>query len=620
MEFKMNNKSLYLFIFLFLVAIYLLIFPDSLFAQDSTIIVSSEESDSENSVDQFATTYDEQQLSEEPAQTVAEFLSQKNVVYIAYGSDDSEIGYFTLRGFSSARVAIFLDGVPVSLNYLNALRLPLSSIKKIMIYKGNVSALFGPNAVGGAIVIWTKSAKDQQVEFINADLSSILNFSLFFHLSSFSENFISIFDIQAKYYISNYNESFGKNDFYDIFLRYNCIVNEQFNFNFLFDIYRKFLPNDIQFPYENTYQDSLFSMFTFVYRDFIFNFQYDYQKFICNDYIYDIDESRQYLQVYLKQMLQILNMEKLDLNLSLSLQSQYLNDESLSYDSLFRILSSQAANLLWYIKDDLAFSLTVSIDIWGIFDSDISFYFIPSAFLGLSKSFDFNQFDSLNLYLRGSTGYRFASFEEMYLSYGFIAVGNEDLLPEKSIGAESGLELKLRQDILNLSIYYYNYDNFIVWVRRFDNRWKPLNFENGYSCGIDFFYSHIFTINENYYIEFDLTATLTISRITKNSSISSEVFVPYIPIFNSSTDLVLAKLGKIKFMLQWQYCSLRYLNIENYNYLESYNLINLSLNCTISERLVFNLALNNLLGTTYYSLLYYPSTGVVLDLETIYYF
>ena len=176
MEFKMKNKSLYLFIYLFLVVICLLIFPDSLFAQDSTIIVSSDESDSENSADQFATTYDEQQLSEEPAQTVAEFLSQKNVVYIAYGSDDSEVGYLTLRGFSSARVAIFLDGVPVSLNYLNALRLPLSSIKKITIYKGNVSALFGSNAVGGAIVIWTKSAKDQQVEFINADLSSILNF------------------------------------------------------------------------------------------------------------------------------------------------------------------------------------------------------------------------------------------------------------------------------------------------------------------------------------------------------------------------------------------------------------------------------------------------------------
>jgi vitamin B12 transporter len=65
-----------------------------------------------------------------------------------------------MRGQESKNVAVFIDGVPVQRDSYGGLKLvdiPPSQIEKIEILRGNMSAVYGEAAVGGAIHIFTRS-------------------------------------------------------------------------------------------------------------------------------------------------------------------------------------------------------------------------------------------------------------------------------------------------------------------------------------------------------------------------------------------------------------------------------------------------------------------------------
>ncbi|CAN0255212.1 unnamed protein product, partial [Phaeothamnion confervicola] len=87
---------------------------------------------------------------------------QPGVQMVSNGSYRSSTGIF-LRGASSSQTIVLIDGVRVgsaTLGTASFENLPLARIERVEILRGAASALYGPDAVGGVIQIFTREPTD----------------------------------------------------------------------------------------------------------------------------------------------------------------------------------------------------------------------------------------------------------------------------------------------------------------------------------------------------------------------------------------------------------------------------------------------------------------------------
>jgi vitamin B12 transporter len=91
--------------------------------------------------------------------SLREILAQQpGVQFTSNGSYRSSTGYF-LRGASSSQTIVLIDGIRVgsaTLGTASIENIPLARIERIEILRGAASALYGPDAVGGVIQIFTR--------------------------------------------------------------------------------------------------------------------------------------------------------------------------------------------------------------------------------------------------------------------------------------------------------------------------------------------------------------------------------------------------------------------------------------------------------------------------------
>jgi iron complex outermembrane recepter protein len=80
------------------------------------------------------------------------------------GSDMRGERILTLRGFDQRQIAVFVDGIPVSIPYdgqLDLNKIPVDTVARVAIVKGASSMLYGPNGLGGAIHVATREPTDR---------------------------------------------------------------------------------------------------------------------------------------------------------------------------------------------------------------------------------------------------------------------------------------------------------------------------------------------------------------------------------------------------------------------------------------------------------------------------
>lgn len=584
-------------------------------AQEITINVTAEEQD--NSA-QSVVVYDEQDLEESQKTTLCEFLQSQSFLYIAKGVDDSEIGFLLIRGFSTSRIAIFLDGVPISLNQINAMKLPLNLISKIVIYKGNVSALFGPNALGGAILVWTKGKNQGTISFGSFQFSSLLNLGVYFHFSNFQNDIFTNLDINAKINTNTYDNSFGKSDFWDIFSKF-LFEYKNFAFSIFFDYFKKFLPNDIQFPYFNTYKEAYSILSFFRLNEFMISFQYIDDYFSCKDYTYNIDENKKIFYSYMNLPFYLFKNETTNLISNITVKFEYLIDETLTYENLYGGVFSTSFIYKKNFSSLFELMLSLSMDFNAKYSDKFEYFFMPSIYINLGKKINIDDNFALSFFTKIGSGYRLPSYQELYSSYGIVAIGNPELKPEKSFGGELGGSLSSNNFNIDLSFYYYYFDDFIVWIRRFDNRFKPINFAKGYNLGFDLDLKYSIQIGKESYIQFSPMISVIIPKILEGILILNEVYVPYVPLLNFIFDIDLVGSDNFRLKLELVYRGIRFITLENYNWFSPYFLINFYFSYYFSQKSSIDISLKNLLGTQYYDLLYYPIDNMTLDIEFSFY-
>ncbi len=100
-----------------------------------------------------------EEIAAQPALTVTGLLQTIGGVSLNSRAGFGVQSDFTIRGSSFKGVLILLDGVPINgpqtAHYLSDFPVSLSAIARIEVLRGSASSLYGPNAIGGVIQIFT---------------------------------------------------------------------------------------------------------------------------------------------------------------------------------------------------------------------------------------------------------------------------------------------------------------------------------------------------------------------------------------------------------------------------------------------------------------------------------
>lgn len=102
------------------------------------------------------------ELSARPGHSAAQLLGAVTGVGISSGQkDEADI---TIRGFSSKRVSILVDGRPMNVPYygtFNLASLSSDNLERIVVVKGPASVTYGPNVMGGVVNFVTARGCDR---------------------------------------------------------------------------------------------------------------------------------------------------------------------------------------------------------------------------------------------------------------------------------------------------------------------------------------------------------------------------------------------------------------------------------------------------------------------------
>lgn len=107
-----------------------------------------------------ATVITREEIERSQAPTFIDLIQGEPGIEIGRNGGPGTVASIFMRGQASNNVAVFVDGVPVQRDSIGGLKLvdiPPSQIEKVEILRGNMGALYGESAVGGAILIFTRA-------------------------------------------------------------------------------------------------------------------------------------------------------------------------------------------------------------------------------------------------------------------------------------------------------------------------------------------------------------------------------------------------------------------------------------------------------------------------------
>ena len=106
------------------------------------------------------TLIDRATIEQSPAADVVGLLKMQAGLSVTQNGTSGSLSAVRIRGGEASHTLVLLDGVPMNSmsagSHPSLEQIPLSSIERIEIVRGNVSALYGSQAIGGVIQIFTR--------------------------------------------------------------------------------------------------------------------------------------------------------------------------------------------------------------------------------------------------------------------------------------------------------------------------------------------------------------------------------------------------------------------------------------------------------------------------------
>jgi iron complex outermembrane receptor protein len=234
---------------------------------------------------------------------------------------------------------------------------------------------------------------------------------------------------------------------------------------------------------------------------------------------------------------------------------------------------------------------------------------------------DYKPFAKYNFIIKGNIArnYHQPTLNDLYWQPG----GNPDLLPEDGFGYETGIEYQTMFQNFALSTeitaYYNDIDNWIIWIPSYKGYWEPRNIKKVISKGVEINTGISGSINKLRY-RVNLTYAYTNSKnygdllVWGDESYGKQLV--YIPLHSGN---FMANINYKGFFITWQHNSYseRYTtssnNITRRDWLYPYFMNDLSCGKVFNvNKNTFSaeLKIYNLFNETYHSVLYRPMPGI----------
>lgn len=197
--------------------------------------------------------------------------------------------------------------------------------------------------------------------------------------------------------------------------------------------------------------------------------------------------------------------------------------------------------------------------------------------------------------LRG-TGFKAPTFNDLYFPSGQYSSGNPDLLSETSNSNELSVEYTSNALSASVSLYQTDINNLIDWAPGDDFVWRPSNISNATIDGLDLHVSYQgfggqHHVNISYLDAIDATTQTRLNRRAKN-----QYGYQFTTQFNA-----------LEMLLSYQY---KGGSFDAGAELDSYQLVDISFQYAVTNKLNANLKIHNLLDEAYQTVSNYNTQGL----------
>jgi vitamin B12 transporter len=544
----------------------------------------------------------------------------------------------SMRGFSSSRVAVLINGVSVNSPQSGGADLSMidpGSIEKIEIIYGGSDTKFNiSGATGGVINIIT--IKDQVPGYrIDVSLSNLFYFPGTYYAGSKKKSPLSdLLDTQR----GQFNFALGDKKKYWTVNWFGTNASNHFIYKDTIGVERRQTGNEVLDTGGSTSFSFNLSDWTRLVLDGDF---YYADKNIAGSIISASQGVQHNLSAGGKLLLDsdYIGTRALDTELALSYTFNSLGWETTNNDDLHKIHTLSAINRWGYVIND-QFSAKIGGDyLYTYLDStalefkdgheggvyatveyapDVNFLIIPSLKMVFNQNsaipipklglvYYIN--DSITLKNNYFRVFRFPTFNDFYWPADGSAEGDPNLKPESGYGGDIIVEYR-KPSLFTVegSVYSTWYEDSITWDIT-HGIYRPANIGKALFIGSDsrvqssFSDRVVFSLSYSFLLTYALTGDLTFE---------SDKRIPYQPMHVLGLGVELFwNTGSI--LLSQHYESTKYTAITNLNEIDSYFTADISLNQKMGNNFTFFCSLNNIFGESYITAEGYPMPGFSIN-------
>lgn len=532
--------------------------------------------------------------------SLAELLQQRSGLFLRqYGP--GMLASLTMRGTSAGHNALFWNGIPInspSLGQADFSILPVGSFDEATIHFGSSGALYGSDAIGGAIHLNNKNTFskgnetkilstfgsfgrwNQQVEYgySNQNFSSRSRVYRNFSKNNFKFNNLARAGSPEERQKNSEIEQFGAMQD----LAWNLGSNQQLSTSIWWN------------QTDRQIQPVMGSSDSDIQKDNNFRAVIDYNKFTSAS-VWNIKAG--------------VVLDELDFNQSINKTSQFLlstdidwtiseklkSKTGMRFNHVIGNLSSYEAtedrvelyqSINYLPASNLAFSVNLR---QMIFDRDFA-PFTPS--IGSEWTFFKSVKNKFSTHTSVSKSFKIPTLNDRF----WVPGGNPDLESEESISAEIGLiHVFENNDFMisnQINLYSMWVDNWIIWLPR-GSFWRPENIREVRNQGLEYFVTVKKSLNQTQ-LEFNGSYNWTLATILKNLSENDRSQgnqLPYTPEHKAQGNLRFTYKSNSAFV-NGHWIGERYINTDNISSVSPYGLIDAG----ISKKLKFVQKVNATIG------------------------
>jgi len=432
-----------------------------------------------------STVFTRQDIERLQVQSVPELLKRATGVDVSESGGAGKASSIFIRGTSSQHVLVLIDGIrmgSVTLGTAPFSSLAIDQIERVEIVRGSQSSLYGSDAIGGVIQIFTRkgSLKSDNQPSISIDVGggSYDTAKVSGHISGQYEQAWYAFGASHQT-TSGFNatSSSSKDDDRDGYenTSFNARLGYQFNDDYSVEAF--VLRSQGENEFDNNWGSDR--------NDFVIqNIGGSAKLQLSDDWLAKItlgesrDKSRQPDGNYFntrRRMVSLSNQIKLGINHELVIGSDFRNDHVESHQSYAETDRYDIGGFAEYYGrwfDLIDFNASVRGDEDEQFGSHVTG---NGGFrIGLLGT-------GMDVVANFSSGYKAPTFNDLY----WPGSGNIHLKPEESTTFEVGLEGQHQWGQWMLRAYHTNIDNLISWAKDSQGNWQPENINKAQIDGIE---------------------------------------------------------------------------------------------------------------------------------------